>query len=265
MPRTLLLADDSVTIQRVIELTFAHEDVRVVLGRRRPARASSGWRANGRTSCSSMSRCRKWTATPSPSTSRRRPRLKNVPVLLLAGAFEPVDEHRARSIGCDGVLVKPFEPQHLVTRVKDLLNQAATAGHNHVAPAVRHAGGRGGISRLEAVSGARASARDAGHRERAERRRATPDQRRIRMRRHPNRSNPPRVRSGNRRQSPRRRFRSPPGRPPPTARRRKSRSSTRSPRCSLPNNRTSPRRPDRSRRRCQTPPSKTRFAASSRA
>ena len=28
--RTLLLADDSVTIQRVIELTFADEDIRVV-------------------------------------------------------------------------------------------------------------------------------------------------------------------------------------------------------------------------------------------
>ena len=30
MPRTLLLADDSVTIQRVIELTFADEDIHVV-------------------------------------------------------------------------------------------------------------------------------------------------------------------------------------------------------------------------------------------
>src|SRR5262245_12152431 len=30
MSKTLLLADDSGTIQRVIELTFAHEDVRVV-------------------------------------------------------------------------------------------------------------------------------------------------------------------------------------------------------------------------------------------
>jgi CheY-like chemotaxis protein len=48
-------------------------------------------------------------------------RLKDVPVLLLAGAFEPVDEDRAKSIGCDGVLVKPFEPQQLVTRVKTLL------------------------------------------------------------------------------------------------------------------------------------------------
>ena len=30
MPYTLLLADDSVTIQRVIELTFADEDVEVI-------------------------------------------------------------------------------------------------------------------------------------------------------------------------------------------------------------------------------------------
>ena len=30
MTQKILLADDSVTIQRVIELTFAHEDVRVV-------------------------------------------------------------------------------------------------------------------------------------------------------------------------------------------------------------------------------------------
>ena len=30
MPQTLLLADDSVTIQRVIELTFADEDIDVV-------------------------------------------------------------------------------------------------------------------------------------------------------------------------------------------------------------------------------------------
>ena len=29
MPQTLLLADDSVTIQRVIELTFADEDINV--------------------------------------------------------------------------------------------------------------------------------------------------------------------------------------------------------------------------------------------
>jgi hypothetical protein len=43
-------------------------------------------------------------------------------VLLLSGAFEPLDEQRARAVGCDGVLVKPFEPQMVINRVKELLS-----------------------------------------------------------------------------------------------------------------------------------------------
>lgn len=124
MPKTLLLADDSVTIQRVIELTFAHEDVRVVA-------VSDGRRAV------------QWLDAERPDIVladvdvpevdgyqiaahvRSSGRLKHVPVLLLAGAFEPVDQARVQSIGCDGVLVKPFEPQQLVTRVKALLERVA--------------------------------------------------------------------------------------------------------------------------------------------
>src|SRR5262245_15712343 len=49
------------------------------------------------------------------------PQFSHIPVLLLTGAFEPVDEARAQSVGCDGVLVKPFEPQMVISRVKDLL------------------------------------------------------------------------------------------------------------------------------------------------
>ena len=40
---------------------------------------------------------------------KEHPTLSHVPVLLLAGAFEPVDEERAKRVKCDGVLVKPFE------------------------------------------------------------------------------------------------------------------------------------------------------------
>ena len=49
------------------------------------------------------------------------PQLAHIPVLLLTGAFEPVDEARAREVGCDGVLVKPFEPQLVIARVRELL------------------------------------------------------------------------------------------------------------------------------------------------
>ena len=54
---------------------------------------------------------------------RRVPRLKSVPVLLLAGAFEPIDQAKAREVGSDGVITKPFEPQVVVTRVKELIDQ----------------------------------------------------------------------------------------------------------------------------------------------
>jgi CheY-like chemotaxis protein len=52
---------------------------------------------------------------------RNDPRLAGIPVVLLAGAFEPLDENRARSVACDAVLVKPFEPQTVIDRVKELL------------------------------------------------------------------------------------------------------------------------------------------------
>jgi hypothetical protein len=52
------------------------------------------------------------------------PNLRHIPVLLLTGAFEPVDEGRAKAVGCDGVLVKPFEPQHVIARVRELLEGA---------------------------------------------------------------------------------------------------------------------------------------------
>jgi len=52
---------------------------------------------------------------------RRTPHLAHIPVVLLTGAFEPVDQARAAEAGCDGVLAKPFEPQLVISRVKELL------------------------------------------------------------------------------------------------------------------------------------------------
>jgi CheY-like chemotaxis protein len=52
------------------------------------------------------------------------PDLRHIPVLLLTGAFEPIDEARVRAAGCDGVLAKPFEPQLLIARVRELLAAA---------------------------------------------------------------------------------------------------------------------------------------------
>ena len=70
MAHKLLLADDSVTIQRVIELTFADEDVAGRRGRRRQAGDRADRVAIARTSSSPTSACRSATATRSRRSSR---------------------------------------------------------------------------------------------------------------------------------------------------------------------------------------------------
>jgi CheY-like chemotaxis protein len=120
MTSTLLLADDSVTIQRVIELTLANEDVRVIA-------VADGESALRRINDERPDIVLADVGVPKldgyavASHIKRSPELRTIPVLLLTGAFEPVDEDRARDAGCDGILVKPFEPQQLVGRVRELL------------------------------------------------------------------------------------------------------------------------------------------------
>jgi len=120
VPYTLLLADDSVTIQRVIELTFADEDVTVVA-------VSDGDQAIERLEASPPDIVLADIGMPGKNGyevaqfMRRSPKLAHIPVVLLTGAFEPVDQARANAAGCDGVLAKPFEPQLVIGRVKELL------------------------------------------------------------------------------------------------------------------------------------------------
>lgn len=120
---TLLLADDSATIQRVIELTFSGEDVNVLS-------VSDGEQAIARIPLDHPDIILADIGMPKrngyevAAFVKGHPDFKHIPVLLLAGAFEPVDQQRAEQVGCDGVLVKPFEPQHVIARVRELLGGA---------------------------------------------------------------------------------------------------------------------------------------------
>ena len=120
MPQTLLLADDSVTIQRVIELTFADEDIDVVA-------VSDGDQAIARIDTDPPDIVLVDIGMPGKSGYevahhiKQSARLQHIPVLLLAGAFEPVDQAKATAAGCNGVLAKPFEPQLVISRVRELL------------------------------------------------------------------------------------------------------------------------------------------------
>ena len=52
-------------------------------------------------------------------------RFTHVPVVLLVGAFDPLDEREAQRVGADGILKKPFvPPDPLITMVKTLLDRS---------------------------------------------------------------------------------------------------------------------------------------------
>jgi CheY-like chemotaxis protein len=126
MPYKLLLADDSVTIQRVIELTFAEEDVHVTA-------VSDGQQAIDLIQAAPPDIVLADVGMPErdgyevAAFIKNDPALAHIPVLLLAGAFEPIDEERAQAVRCDGVLAKPFEPQLLISRVTELLQGVAAS------------------------------------------------------------------------------------------------------------------------------------------
>jgi CheY-like chemotaxis protein len=123
--KKILLADDSITIQKVIELTFSDEDFEVVTV------------GNGRLAMERLPDARPDLVLCDiimPEKDgyevcdfiKKTPSLAHIPVLLLTGAFEPFDQERAARVGCDGYLAKPFEPQTLIAKVKDLLSKAAS-------------------------------------------------------------------------------------------------------------------------------------------
>jgi CheY-like chemotaxis protein len=136
--RTLLLADDSITVQRVIALTFADHDMRVIA-------VGDAQQAMEKMVAERPDIVLAATSLPQGSGyelaqfMRSSPALQKVPVLLLSGAFEAVDQARLAASGASGVIEKPVEPTIVINRVKELLGlkpetKPATAGRLITSP-----------------------------------------------------------------------------------------------------------------------------------
>ncbi len=120
MGTRLLLADDSITIQKVVGIIFSNEDYDLTVVDNGVAALDKAREAipevmlvdalmpgkNGYEVCQEV---------------RADARLKNVPLLLMTGAFEPFDEGKASQCGADDFITKPFESQQLIDKVKQLL------------------------------------------------------------------------------------------------------------------------------------------------
>lgn len=139
MGNRILLADDSITIQKVVGIIFANEDCDLTVVDNGDSAVEKALETrpdvmlvdaimpgkSGYEVCSAI---------------RQDPALGTVPILLMTGAFEPFDEDKARQCGADDFISKPFESQQLIDKVKDLLDlgrsRAAAAPAEMPAPAV---------------------------------------------------------------------------------------------------------------------------------
>jgi CheY-like chemotaxis protein len=123
----ILLVDDSATVQKIITLTFSDEGVEVIavnngdeaidrLRRLRPALVMADISVPGRNGyeiCEFV---------------KTHPEMGETPVILLVPAFEAFDEERARRIGADYHLTKPFQSiRMLISIVKNLIDRKADA------------------------------------------------------------------------------------------------------------------------------------------
>jgi CheY-like chemotaxis protein len=117
---TLLLADDSHTVQHVLEMALADEDVDVVA-------VADGTEAIARIRAHPPDIVLADIGMPGQNGYdvaafvKGRRDLAHIPVVLLAGMFEPADEAKARQSGCAEILIKPLKPQHVVARVRHWL------------------------------------------------------------------------------------------------------------------------------------------------
>lgn len=124
MSGTILLADDSLTIQKVVELTFADTNYRVVA-------VSSGDELIERLTDSNPDLIICDVIMPGTDGYEVCQQIKSssewlhLPVILLTGTFEPFDRDRAIAAGCSEIITKPFEARKLVDTVERLIGSAS--------------------------------------------------------------------------------------------------------------------------------------------
>lgn len=116
MGHKLLLADDSITIQKVVELVLAEEgfDIKATNNGEDALTAVASFKPDIILADIDMPRMNGYQLCEKIKTN---PETKDIPVILLAGAFEPLDEELAKNVGAEDHIIKPFESQELISKI----------------------------------------------------------------------------------------------------------------------------------------------------
>lgn len=124
MKARILVADDSATIQKVVELALSKAGVELVQARSaeeamrkvRDVKPDLMLIDHSMPDRSGQDLC---------ATFRKDPKLKGVPIILMAGASSPVDAAAVQRVGASDVVTKPFDSQTFIGKVKQFLVGAA--------------------------------------------------------------------------------------------------------------------------------------------
>ncbi len=131
MGNTILLADKSITIQKIVELTFSDDEYEIRCVNDGQAALDAIPQVRPSIILADISLPVK-SGYELCETLRKDPafaEFARTPVILLAGIYETMDEERARAVeekvrevGANDLLSKPFDPQLLTTKVKELMD-----------------------------------------------------------------------------------------------------------------------------------------------
>lgn len=153
----VLLADDSVTMQKVVELVLSGEGFEVTSV------------ANGQEALAAIKESRPDIVIADiempvlngyqlSEEIKADPATRSIPVILLASAFDILDEELTAASGADDTLVKPFESEDLLGKISALLYgkvpaESAEEAAEEVFEAEEVPGGEGEGEELWAVEG----------------------------------------------------------------------------------------------------------------
>jgi DNA-binding response OmpR family regulator len=123
MPKKILLADDSVTIQKVVSITLAHEDFDLTI-------VDNGSKAVSKAKELKPDVILLDVVMPDKDgyqvcqEIKENADLRSIPIILLTGTFEPFDADRAAEVGADDFIKKPFESHTLINKVKEMASRS---------------------------------------------------------------------------------------------------------------------------------------------
>jgi CheY-like chemotaxis protein len=116
----ILVADDSVTMRRILEVTFQGEDAQVTTVDSGEAAVRKATELTPDVVFADLS-LSGMDGYSIASAIKAAPGLEKTAVVVMASQKHPYDEDKGKAAGVDDHILKPFDTQHVIDRVKQVL------------------------------------------------------------------------------------------------------------------------------------------------